>query len=161
MGPLSREDPLAHGCVQLPGRLSHLSVWLRKSLQEALASKVSLKLSPEYRSSTLSGPRKCLLPGSRVYSLTEGRAVGEGLRALSFHSQDCKHGTLSLERYQKIQLAPTTNLLEERTQRERTQVSPMCGPPSYINSCSEWCLCHGDRALQPSCKAFGQLMCHC
>lgn len=32
-----------------------VSEWLRKSLQEALASKVSLKLSPEHRSSTLSG----------------------------------------------------------------------------------------------------------
>lgn len=94
-----------------------------------------------------------------MYSLRERVSSGEGLWALDFHSQDCRHSTLSSVCYQKIQLAPTTNLLEEWAQKEGSESHVL--PAIRHKQFSESGLCRGDRALQPLCKALGQLICHC
>lgn len=65
-----------HGCVQLPWWLGGHSGWLREKLQEAPASKVSLKVFP--KCSQLPCPSKLL---TRRHSALVGRGstMGQGL----------------------------------------------------------------------------------
>lgn len=70
------------------------------------------------------------MPGSRRQSVRlDGRESkwGRGHR-------EREHSRLSPAHQQRIQLPPTTNLLEEQTQRER-MVSPARGPPRHMSSC--------------------------
>lgn len=77
---------------------------------EALDSKVSLKLSPEYRSSTRSGP---LSAGFQAASVLAGRGRAAGrARGPERPLSGRRRGPWSPARHQRIQLAPTTNLLE-------------------------------------------------
>lgn len=99
-------------------------------------------------------PREGPAPGGRA-SPTETRAgQGSGTK-LPLRAKSTAICHLAYE--QRIQLAPTTNLLEERT-RERTQVRPSCGPAQCTSSCPQ-CGSAAGKACSLR-KVLGQLMHH-